>query len=383
MHAEYMIDFLGFHIYTLENMQRKHALSARKQGRHAPSPDDQQVARHSFQHFPLPLRRAAKDETEGGRWQLLGEPQEYNFVSPPHALLSPCVVDPAAVTRIRNVLYTVDFNLHHLCVTKRLKGRSNNIPVYYESEILLPQALIGKHNLKARGKATNKQLSLELACMHAELILDALGVCIFPNDNEAQRDHAMSCWQYGRPAPLPGTAPKLPSEVNLPAPLKVVSSVGRAAPLSEEERLTRDHVTLGRQCDEMTDTTVLESNAIGTLGRFLKERSFTRVGNPFFQELLPNGKTKSTIVLPLPSSYGIRGGVGIATVPANANVLAAMHALDVLSVLGIPVSENDPLNESVRWAVLRHEHFGSPLFEKSPDPQAVSPPGRRERCQWI
>ncbi|RNC37188.1 putative RNA editing associated helicase 2, partial [Trypanosoma cruzi] len=40
MHAEYIIDEFGYHIYTLPSMQRKHAEAARKAGRWAPMPDD-------------------------------------------------------------------------------------------------------------------------------------------------------------------------------------------------------------------------------------------------------------------------------------------------------------------------------------------------------
>eukprot|EP00758_Cryptobia_borreli_P019435 Tbor_TRINITY_DN8476_c0_g1::TRINITY_DN8476_c0_g1_i1::g.5256::m.5256 len=100
MHAEYIIDAYGFQIYTLSSMQRKHSDTAKKNGRWAPQPSEGLRDRHSVV-LPPKLRRVVnKDETEGGKWAMV-DPRPLLFQSDPYALLSPALVDPSALTRLR------------------------------------------------------------------------------------------------------------------------------------------------------------------------------------------------------------------------------------------------------------------------------------------
>lgn len=377
MHAERIIDALGYHIYTLPSMQRKHAAAARKAGRYAPSPDDgESVCSPCTEAFPLPLqRRSELDESESGSWQLV-DLTKTPFASPARALISPCVLDTTVRPRIRNMFADIGLSLTQFCSVERVEPVEKDSAVFFVASITIPSELT-KHAepvVMAKGKAQKRDDALDLAAMHAELLLDALDIALFPTDSTKQKEHAIKAWGFGRPAPLPGAQPRNPSHVSPPLPLKelVVRSKGRFCALSQEETLVHRHHCLTQQCSDYTETDTFETTAVADLLAFLKSQEDPRAEYPFFHEEI-HGYWKSTVVLPLPDAFGIRGGVGIAKSTADADILAAAHCLDVLTALGVSVKA-DAVQQAA-WVQARE--FALCRTVRQVGPTLPSPPGWR------
>ncbi|KEG15300.1 putative RNA editing associated helicase 2 [Trypanosoma grayi] len=373
MHAEYIIDEFGYHIYTLPSMQRKHAEAARKAGRWAPLPDDVDRAKANVR-IPLPLRRIVdRDETEGGKWLLL-DLRPNHYMAPFHTLLSPCLFDPAAVHRIKSLFEEHKLSFAQLCTSLVEEPLEKNGQTYYVATVVLPVELTTFNEIKAQGKALTREAAVTLACMHAELALDVHSICLFPSDPVRQKQHALAAWSYGRPAPLPGEDHKDPSRVICPLPLKelAVKREDRVSCMSYEEDLVRRHRALTEQTCELIETSILDHEATEKLKGFLKREKVPRT-DPFFVEEV-QGYYKATVVLPLPDLFGVRGGVGIAMNAADAVVLAAMHAIDVINLLGFHVMDEDGVRSN--WIASRVSRGESTPAAK-PDPCLTSPPGRR------
>ncbi|RNF19444.1 putative RNA editing associated helicase 2,putative [Trypanosoma conorhini] len=373
MHAEYIIDAFGYHIYTLPSMQRKHAEAARKAGRWAPMPDDGDRAQTQL-CIPLPLRRIVNhDETEGGTWLLI-DLRPNHYISPQHTLLSPCLFDTAAVLRVKSLFAEHGLSFAELCTSEADKPNDKNGKTYYTATVILPAELTTFGEIRAQGKALNREAAVTLACMHAELLLDAHSIALFPSDSGRQKQHALTAWSFGRPAPIPGEDHKNPSHVVPPLPLKevAVKREDRVSCMSYEEDLVRRHRALTEQTCEFTETPVLDEGAVELLKGFLKREKFPRT-DPFFIEEV-QGFVKATVVLPIPDVFGVRGGVGIAMNAADAVILAAMHAIDVANLLGVHlVAEGTTRRE---WIAARHSR-GESTPAEAQDPSLASPPGRR------
>ncbi|ESL11382.1 hypothetical protein TRSC58_00869 [Trypanosoma rangeli SC58] len=374
MHAEYIIDEFGYHIYTLPSMQRKHAEAARKVGRWAPMPDDGDRAQ-THVRIPLPLRRIVdRDETEGGKWLLI-ELRPNHYISPHHTLLSPCLFDTAAVLRIKSLFAEHDLSFAQLCTSEAEKGSDKKGQAYYIATLLLPMELTTFSEIKAQGKALSREAAVTLACMHAELLLDAHAIALFPSDAVKQKQHALTAWSFGRPAPIPGEDHKNPLHVVSPLPLKelAVRREDRVSCMSYEEDLVRRHRALTEQTCEFTETPVLDEKAVELLKGFLKREKVPRT-DPFFIEEV-QGFVKATVVLPLPDIFGVRGGVGIAMNTADAVILAAMHAIDVANMLGVHITAEGTTRSE--WIKTRNSR-GESTPAEAQDPSLVSPPGRRQ-----
>ncbi|KAF5224297.1 hypothetical protein ECC02_002553 [Trypanosoma cruzi] len=373
MHAEYIIDEFGYHIYTLPSMQRKHAEAARKAGRWAPMPDDGDRAQTHIR-IPLPLRRIVdRDETEGGKWLLIELRPNY-YISPAHTLLSPCLFDTTAVYRIKSFLAEHNLSFTQLCTSEAEEPLEKGGPTYYIATVLLPGEVTTFNEIKAQGKALNREAAVTLACMHAELLLDAHSIALFPSDSVKQKQHALTAWSYGRPAPIPGEDQKDPSHVACPLPLKelAVRREDRVSYMSYEEDLVRRHRALTEQTCEFIETPVLDDAAVDLLKGFLRREKTPRT-DPFFIEEV-QGFFKATVVLPLSDVFGIRGGVGIAMNAADAATLAAMHAIDVINMLGVHIiAESTARND---WIANRRSR-GMSTPAEAQDPSLTSPPGRR------
>ncbi|SCU67825.1 RNA editing associated helicase 2 [Trypanosoma equiperdum] len=372
MHAEHIIDEFGYHIYTLPSMQRKHAEAARKAGRWAPLPDELERTQSPVR-VPLPLRRIVdRDETEGGKWLLI-DMRPNHYISPSHTLLSPCLFDTTAVHRIKSFLDEHKLSFAQLCTSVEEPGEGGG-QSWYVATISLPPELSTFSEIKAQGKALNREAAVTLACMHAELVLDAHSICLYPSDSTKQKQHALAAWSYGRPAPLPGEDQKNPSHVVCPLPLKqlAVRREDRISCISYEEDIIRRHRALTDQTCEFIETPTLDSSAVEQLKQFLQRENVPRT-DPFLVEEV-NGYYKATVVLPLPDLYGIRGGVGIAMNATDARVLAAMHAIDVLNILGFHLMDGSTAR--AEWIAARRAR-GESVPADTRDPNVLSPSGRR------
>lgn len=395
MHAERMADLLGYHLYSLPSRQRKHAKAARTAGRYASSPDDTGSGPSSHERraqWPLPLRRILSDEeTEGGRWQLVDtSASARRFLAPPHTLLSPCLLDERARDRIEArfaaaptgcPVFAQQLSVETVRTMTASSSADGGAP-FVVACLTLPAALTSLPTaVVASGKATDRATAVALACMHAELLLDALHVPLF-SDPATQQLHSVAALSYGRPAPLAGAKVRNPSHVHLPDPLKqlVVSSASgqRTAMRSAEEDYFHHHDILTEQTGSFLETSVGEATALAVLERFLEDHNAPRASAAFLQTPVGN-RVRSTVLLPLPESYGIRGGVGVAARPHDANILAAMHALDVLCMLGIPVTSGTSERAAVAdaaWKAARREQILD-VPATVTDAAAPSPPARR------
>eukprot|EP00796_Vickermania_ingenoplastis_P007345 gene7345-5179_t len=383
MHAEYIIDDLGYQIYSLPSMQRKHATAAIKAGRFASSPDgDNSSHTHTptLETYPLPLRRVVMlDESENGEWQLL-EVRPSTYLAPQHAILSPCVVDKMAEERIRNFFREKNLAFMSHCLMEKEDPMTKNGTTFHTATIAFPTELFAtegsteaRPTIVAKGKASSADVAITLACMHAELTLDALFIPLFPKDEFKQKSHAMSAWSFGRPAPAPGAEPKNPHHVLLPLPLKELvlqkGSTRHSIPNSEEDLVRRQRY-LTDQATEFLPTCVHELTAIPDLREYLRRVGYARYDHPFFTEQIQH-HYKSTVVLPVDSTFGICGGIGVASSKRDADILAAMHALDLLTFLGVPVKRS--ASEQKTWAEKRRRMLG----EGAQSSTSERPVGRR------
>jgi HrpA-like RNA helicase len=396
MHAERMADLLGYHIYNLPSKQQKHAEAARLEGRYASSPEDTgsgPSAQERREQWPLPLRRVLTDEeTEGGKWQLVDtSSRAARFLGPDHTLLSPCLLDPKARVRVEGKFdaapsgcpsFTQQLRVEKVR-TLTASNAAGGGAYFIVAQLELPVQLTKlAEPVVASGKAEDRTTAVLLACMHAELLLDALNVPLF-NDPVKQSAHTAAAWSFGRPAPIAGAKLKIPSHVHLPDPLKQLApTTGPATPRmavrSAEEDFFHCHDIITEQTGSFIETTSGESNAVEVLCRFLQAHDATRAAAPFLQVSVA-GRIKSTVLLPLPKSYGIRGGVGIAANARDADTLAAMHALDVLCMFDIPVMEGDSARAAstdAAWKAARRARIaGVPAVVS--DIATPSPPARR------
>ncbi|KPI84885.1 putative RNA editing associated helicase 2 [Leptomonas seymouri] len=395
MHAERMADLLGYHLYSLPSKQRKHAEAARLAGRYASSPDDKcsgPSAQERRAQWPLPLRRVLTDEeTEGGKWQLVDtSAAATHLLCPDHTLLSPCILDSNARVRIEAKFarapsgcpsFTQQLSIEKVR-TLTPSSVAEGGAEFMVAQLTLPPELTALTTpITASGKAVDRATAVLLACMHAELLLDALHIPLF-DDPEQQSLHTAAAWSFGRPAPIAGAKPKNPSHIHLPEPLKqlvVLSPGGRRTSMrSAEEEYFHRHNIVTEQTGTFIETTVAESTAVAVLSRFLEAHNAPRAAAAFLRTPVA-GRFKSTVLLPLPDSYGIRGGVGIATSVQDADTLAAMHALDVLCMLDIPVTVGDSdlaARTDAAWKAARREHIPDVPPPVS-DITTPSPPARR------
>ncbi|AIN97788.1 RNA editing associated helicase 2, putative [Leishmania panamensis] len=395
MHAEQMADLLGYHVFTLPSKQHKHAETARAAGRYASSPKDKDSGPSTekrMAQWPLPLRRILTDEeTEGGEWHLVNTtPSLRHYISSEHTLLSPCLLDPKSRLRIEALFaraprgcpsFAQQLSVERVR-TLTASSAADGGEEAMVARLVLSSQVTGIANpstdLVASGKAMERATAVILACMHAELLLDAVGVAIF-DDLAMQKAHAMAAWSYGRPAPLPGMRPKNPLHVHLPQPLKelVVRTAGngraRTSSRSAEEDWFHRHNVVTEQSGSFVETVVGESTAVEDITAFLHTRGAMRAAAPFLQVAI-GARVKSTVLLPLPDLYGIRGGVGIASNAPDANTLAAMHALDVLCMLRVPVKAETAMD--IAWKRARRERVPDVPCE-SADVSTPSPPARR------
>ncbi|KAK7196268.1 RNA editing associated helicase 2 [Novymonas esmeraldas] len=396
MHAELMADLLGYHVFTLPSKQHKHAEAARAAGRYASSPEDRTSgpsAAERLEQWPLPLRRVLTDEeTEGGKWQLVNTaPTWQHYVFPSHTMLSPCMLDAGSRPRIEALFARAppgSPSFARQLTTERVRtltasSAAEGGEAATVAQLVLPAEVTGLADadvaLVAFGKAADRTTAVLLACMHAELLLDAVHVTLF-DDDATQKAHAMAAWSYGRPAPLPGAQPKNPSHVHLPDPLKELRvspaaavGRGRTSSRSAEEDWFHRHGVVTEQSGSFVETPIGESTAVEDVVAFLRAHDAVRADAPFLQVRI-RSHIKSTVLLPLPDHYGIRGGVGIASNAQDADTLAAMHALDVLCMLGVPVKKSAAADAA--WRRSRREQVPH-VPDEVEDHACPSPPARR------
>ncbi|KAG5499041.1 hypothetical protein GH5_03741 [Leishmania sp. Ghana 2012 LV757] len=255
MHAERIIDALGFQLFQLSSKQRKHAEAVRAAGRWAPMPAATINSTASSSGAPIAAAEVVPppDTPSPPPLQLLGlsarERQEKDLridhiqFTPVHrtgfaplafTLASPHYFDSSSHERIERFFRTHRTSFKASLRLVLLKGAGNgaasrgdvgqdaNMPRHsvtpedmFLAQLILPlPARFGKR--VAMGKAPTRREAILVACMHAELIIDAVGFALYPDNDENQAAHAAECAKMHRWCTQPGdcayryTAPSPP-----------------------------------------------------------------------------------------------------------------------------------------------------------------------------
>lgn len=388
------------------------------------------------------------DPTEGGRWQMTNVVSSRRSLFPDDAVSFPCVLDPLAMERLKDYLLqhaassssssslSLSKTLEEafVCTHVTLPGSptrmyiaelSLSIPSSSSSS-LVSGATAGctpPTTVLAKGKAIQKEVAKLLAAMHAELLLDALGVPLFPNDPARQARHAKAAAVYGRPWVVGGNHEEEEGRVSsssraidppaLPLPLKQQLGNGEeiwsdtpctgstsssstsppplatAAPTTttstsslyrrtEGERIVGAQNELNFLCSDAIEVyppTALLDEAEAILSRWQTHV----VGSPYpacFLLTKMGDFYRAATLTPVPKSFGVRGGIAIARTPSLAVGLCALHAVDSLCLLGIPLF---PSPEAQAAFLQRRQEMGRGTAEEwvgwwqRKDPIALEP----------
>lgn len=270
--------------------------------------------------------------------------------------------------------------------------------------------------LVAIGKATTLEAAKDLCAMHMEELLNFFGIPI-SIEAETQLTHFDGCLRWGRfAAPEPIPFAKGVADPNLPCPNKEWyvprKARLRVSPMTVTEKLqalNRRVVSQYRQHHIEVDLMHFRQYDSVMTASPVCLRDFMRSQQHPFEcaimnfHLAPN-EYRSSVYLPLPAEYGVRGGCAVGRTEEVAYHLCALNAMDVLFALDCvptPLLERshwqDYLKERARLGMIlpysyrmtlsqsssstRGEGDGqerNPLLLKPPTPSLRSPPGVRD-----
>lgn len=309
------------------------------------------------------------DPTEGGTWQLT------NIVSarlPPskEALALPCVLDVEAIQRMKDYFLQRGVGKIDECftVTHVTVRPAGTISRMYVAELDLRQ-----RSLRAVGKANSREVAMQLAAMHAELLLDSLGIPLFPNDGGRQERHAAAARRFGRWAPSTtvDSSPAYP----LPSPLPLKQLVGgddvwldpttmkhTYYQRTDGERLIAAHNELNFLCSDAIEVYPPEE-LLEEAQDLLRRWQRNIAGNPYPDAIVMTRMGaffRAATITPVPRCFGVRGGIAIGRTVEQAEALCALHAVDSLSALGIPLFQSA---EEQRAFVAKRKAMGLPTCE--------------------
>jgi hypothetical protein len=411
MHAERLLDALGVPLYALPSMQQKHAEAARAAGRWAPLPGERPP--HGA-HLPPPLvlwpqegndvpARTTRVDT---RPHVGGGDDDGPCAGPNAVLLRDLHEHAQEVAEVWASMSAADAagagmydaterNTFQPCVLTSTRFSTTNdgitLPIVHDKAARLRIAAYMRHHgrefdrslstrqvavqgtsfrmhvaelrvradLVACGKAMDVQSAVDLAAMHAELLLDFHGDVLFPDDAERQQRHAELARGCGRWAPMTTGEERPPYMVGLAAPLALkqqliqsddVSAVSPAGAMfrSAAERI----VALHNAVNETGDNTFVEVNPpVALLQRYRRLlREWLLRQDCCFPDLFLCTRmgefARASLVLPLPAEFGVRGGNSVGRTAEQASDLCALHCVDLLCLLGIPLCENGDEQEA-------------------------------------
>ncbi len=347
---------------------------------------------------PLPLStqsvRAVKsshiggiDESEGGRWALCETDQ--TFYSEPAALTIPCLFSPHSIKAARAFFLRnhAEGKVLDDCIewseseelTRIAVGEPPVLKKWYTCKVLVPGA-----TRNAVGKATTKEFALLLLGMHFELLVDAAcgpGLPLFDDPTE-QAFHVDACRRYGRT--VGSVVPPLPLKEWIKPSLRGSKSRLRTSRPSAEEIFVTVHrriVSMYRQHLIEVDLDEDESQEYAE-AKLLVRQYMVENGHPrelhFLSFMYGGDQLRVSLHIPVPTEFGIRGAYAIACSPRVAEGLCAMHCLDVLCTLGIPVLKDPGDNAAVLQRRMARGRIVPPLDGAPVLPSVRSPPGYRE-----
>ena len=347
---------------------------------------------------PLPLARESLkplsrshiqgiDESEHGQFALCEVDQP--FYNEKAALTIPCLYSPYSLETVRA------FYLRH-----HDAGRDLDADIVWAESEELTRVSFGEPlekkkwfvcsvnipgttpPVEAKGKATTKALALGLMAMHFELLVDS-NVQQQPlfHSEQDQALHHDALLRFGRQIgspvkPLPLKEWVRPMRDGAKSRLRTSSPSLDETFVSLHRRIVttyRQHlveVDLDQECEEYAEAKLL-------VRQFMMEHRYPRELQ-FLSFMYSQNQFRTSLHLPVPSEFGIRGAYAIGHSIYSAEGLCAMHALDVLCTLGIPLLK-DPGDNAV--AIQRRVQRGRivpPLDGAKVALTVRSPPGYRE-----
>ena len=292
------------------------------------------------------------DPTEGGQWQLVNTVSS-RFSPSDVAILLPCILDKLSQGRIEEWLLHRDGALLKDRVTvKHVAPAAGFSARMFVAEINLNGLAV------AKGKAQDKDLAIVLACMHAELIIDALGIPLFLKDSEKQQRHAVDVIGFGRWAVGSDGGGAVGRSG---ASKRGVAGEGGVVPQPLKQQIGGDEVWLDpsshrshkspseRLVQSLNDVNNYVSDFIEVLPpqdlltearALLSQWQWKVARNPspeLFMCTRMGDYVRASILLPVPRHYGTRGANAVGRTVEQAKDLCALHALDVLCALGVPI----------------------------------------------
>jgi hypothetical protein len=288
------------------------------------------------------------DPTENGLWQMVNDRNLRRSPTPADALVLPYVFDgPHALARVAEY-----YTQHGTTLEQYLKVRSTPTPGAATRMVEAELRLIGT-TVTAHGKSQTEETAIRLAAMHAELLLDALGLPLFPKDAARQARHAEAVAGYGRWAtnPLTGSTTVPNPHDPLPRPLKsqVGTDEARLAPdappqvrrhHSENERIIAAHNFITARAEygiEVNPPAELLEEAYVMLREWQTHIAKSRYTNLYVLFDMESNVFRATTITPVPARFGLRGGSAIAISHEKAVRLCALNAMDTLCALNVPL----------------------------------------------
>lgn len=387
MHAERVIDAMGFPMFQLTSKQKRHAEAARSAGRWAPMPGED--PRPPTTPSPPRLQLLREGETKAAERRLQIDKMEFlnvttgAFTPMKLTLASPFFLDYGSVYRVKQFFAAYNCNIQrysrvtalHKCNNKMDSGASSfssssDANKMFVAQLRLPiDARFGERI--ACGKSPSKKEAITLACMHAELIIDALGLALYPQSRERQEAHAEECRKVNRWCSRPGECDYHYTRAS-PPPLQLAKQNSVTTTAEEVDSTTSVESVLlahARAIESYTNVTEISALVPSARRDFMDYIARHRTGasdsgSPFFVESLgvkDHEVYRATATVPVPmvtcgkdstqsvddNPSGAHDGVlpsfvaiGIGTSEVVAETAASMHALSVLGRLNCQLSDS-------------------------------------------
>ena len=364
MHAERVLDALNVPVCGLKRAQEKYAAAKKHLGLQAPISGSKM---RNPKETPIPSALFSVRENRSQHIFKTYIPIRYTcFYGNRFALVSPTNLDEFCVPRItqyceKNAKQRFEELFSYETIHSHLNEKKNGT-VFSQGRHDIMETVRSWHHASlklsvperygirnAKGFAPNRRQARIIACMHAELILDTLGIPIFADAVE-QEAHATVSERFGRGAPHPGESPA-PKETPSPPALRMAFPKERIHPDSPQyvdSYLEKFSSLKVRRFPSMNDISTLDDTAQKNLEAFFEIQNLPIVEHILLEKIVvgdAHGVYKAMTHLPFPETLGFFFGIGIASTPLRARQVCAIHALKILQVLHIPRTSECSLQE--------------------------------------
>ncbi|KAG5474671.1 hypothetical protein LSCM4_03845 [Leishmania orientalis] len=325
-------------------------------GVRAPSAPRGLAYEHGVVHTHSKSGSEMVDETEGGAFDLVETNCERWWLEK-EIPGSCCLRDPGAVGRVSRYLMRVTGHDFDSSVQTRSAEEDTNVwqqqPMRLSVELKTWYTMwldIPGIPVPAVGKATTPTGARDLCAMHAELLLQWFGIHVYDTPRE-QAMYYDACLRWGR---LIAAEPIDPAMIDvktasLPKPLKEwFRSIEKLRARRSERSVVEKLLHLNRVVVHLSRKHLVELNIMGTpnyaellslacpcLRAFMVAMRHPYECAIFCYVYTKGSQYRSTVYLPLPERYGVRGGYSIASTPEYSILLCALHGIDILCALDV------------------------------------------------